>query len=96
MSDPLNFGAPGRIGELVPGARIVTRQQLRSPEFYKEVKAGLLDGSITALDQGNDSLTIGKETLPLTDPVARQALADSQLEWVGVPPKNPFLATLDL
>lgn len=97
MSDdsvPLNFGVSGRTVELAAGTRIITRQQLRNAEFYKVVKAGLLDGSVTALDQGNDSLTIGKETLPLTDAKALQALADSQQEWVGVPEKNPYAATL--
>jgi hypothetical protein len=75
-------------------SRIITRQQLTDRDFYAQVKAGLLDGTVTALDQRSDSLTIGNETVPLTDQKAVRALAESQMGWVGVAEANPFLAGL--
>lgn len=90
----LSFGVPGRTVPLTPESRLITRQQLSDPVFYAEVKAGLLDGTVMALDQGIDSVTINDEAVPLTDMRAVEALAASQREWVGAPPANRFLPGL--
>lgn len=84
----------GATAELLPDSRIVTRQQLRDRAFYAQVKQDLLDGKVTPLDQRADSLTIDGESVPLTDPRALQALAESQAAWVGKPVADPFLEGL--
>ncbi len=79
---------------LLPGVKAVCRQQLSDPEFYQAVKADLLNGDLILLDQGIDSVMIGVDTHKLTEPVAMEALAESQETWVGVPPKNRFIGGL--
>lgn len=83
-----------RVVELGADSRVITRQQLRDPAFYAVVKAGVLNGDITTLDQGADHLIMDGEPVPLTDARAVQALAASQEAWVGVPPEQRFLPGL--
>lgn len=71
--------------ELGPDSHIVARQQLTNPAFYRAVRAGLLDGTVTAVDQRIDELVIDGRPVPLSDETALQALAASQETWVGKP-----------
>jgi hypothetical protein len=94
-SFPASFGnIPGQTVILLNDTRIVTRQQLRNLDFYQEVRAGLLDGSVVALDQRAGSIQVGTAVLRLTSPEGVKALADSQMGWVGVPDTNRFLGGL--
>lgn len=88
------WNVPYRVVELGTDSHVITRQQLRDPAFYALVKAGVLNGDITTLDQGADHLTLNGEEVPLTDPRAVQALAASQEAWIGVTPAQRFLPGL--
>ncbi len=89
-----SFGIPVPVHDLTPDARIVTRQQLRDPEFYRTVKAGLLDGTVAVADQRGDFLKVDGVEVSMTETRALEALAESQATWVGQQPANPFLDSL--
>lgn len=89
------FPAPaGATVDLQPDSRIVTRQQLADPEFYRAVAADVFAGRVQVLDQGTDSLSIDGQGHRLTAPAAITALAASQQSWVGVPVGNRFSDSL--
>ncbi|WIB68078.1 hypothetical protein DEI93_03270 [Curtobacterium sp. MCBD17_035] len=84
----------GRTVTLDESSRIITRQQLTDPDFYAKVRLGVLDGSVTVLDQQLDSVRIGGTVYPLTSEDALMALANSEASWIGREDDNPFLSSL--
>lgn len=66
-------------------SRVVTRQQLDSPDFFQLVKGPpLLMGEVDVIDQRSDRVVVNGEALTFDDPRAAVALAGSQERWAGV------------
>lgn len=62
--------------------RIVTRQQLRDPAFFAKVKAGLLDGTITPIDDRvTDLVDAAGQAVPADSPAGRALLTQLQATW---------------